>query len=163
MVSLAFAFLPGNGDVRQHKDAHVLLDTSGDIDADGLGNGEGAVPVEGGPPPERVVIEKTKFRKWCVAMLRSKIGYQKRSEANRLMVDKVIRDLLAEHHVRPTQWHSHIPVISAMYFIPSDAELEARSLLGSDEAWRRESAAKESLVSGGWWRQRMRKPLGYNA
>lgn len=143
-----------------HPNADELLETSSESPMfDGL------EPLEADPnqvDPTRKVVGGTRFRKWMVAMLRAKVGYHKRSEANRLMVDKVVRDLLAEHRVRPTQWHLHMPVITAMYFIPSDAEIEARSLLGAGEAHRRDYIHTRGDVGftnnwSWWWKQ----PLGY--
>lgn len=132
-----------------HPHAKALLDTSEDIEDDGCGTTEELGEDNQPTLLERNVVRPTKFRKWVVALLRAEHGNVKRSEANRLMISKTIRDILGEHKVRRTQWHKHIPVIEAMYFIPCNAQLEARELLGSPEALARDMMMASSVRS--WW------------
>lgn len=93
---------------------------------------------------ERCVERPTAFRRWAVAMVKAEVGTVRKTEANRLMVSKIIRDILSEHGVRKSHWHLHLPVIEALYFVPDNAQLEARSLMGSPEVKRR-----EALMRGG--------------
>lgn len=131
--------------LKEHPLAGELLATN-DVDED-IGLDVGPDP---GPAPavqEFNVGRPTKFRKHVVRLIRARVGSLKRSEANRMMLEKVARDVMAECKVRPTQWHSHIPIIIAMFFIPSDAELEAQTLMGSSEARVRDTQLTDGSIA----------------
>jgi len=146
----------------EHQGAESLLSTSEEVDDNGC-NDISEIAEDTGETTvvERVVARPTKFRKWVVALVRAEHGTVRRTEANRLMISKTIRDLLAQHDVRRSQWHKHVPVIEAMYFIPCDAQMEARQLLGSSEA-----LLRDELVNGGirwwWWFWGLNRPLEYS-
>jgi len=129
----------------EHSESADLLSGSQENTDDGLELGGGVA----------VVIRPTKFRRYVVSLLKAQHGILSRSEANRLMIDKSCRDIMRDLGVRPTQICLHAPIVTAMAFIPTNAELEAVALLGSNEALLRDDLATcgEVLAAKGPFRR----------
>jgi hypothetical protein len=69
------------------------------------------------------------------------------------MVAKVVREVLETARLRPTHFHKHVPIITAMVFIPSEADIEAEQLLTGDVAWEqadRLAGVTRNQVYAGW-------------
>lgn len=108
---------------------------------------EGVQDVEGAA--HKIVVKPTAFRKWVVANIRADEGTPAMTEANRLVIGDIVRKFLKNHRVRPSHIAMHAPIIVAMLFIKSDADLEAQSLLSSKEARRRHKEHSQTL----WWQR----------
>lgn len=94
----------------------------------------------------RDVTRPTHFRRWARAMVRAKCGTPAPTVANKLMVEKIVREVLTDHGVRPTQFELHVPVIVAMVFLASDTDIESTLLLSSGEAKMRMAAFKSTTL-----------------
>lgn len=124
--------------VRNYPFASQLMDPDETYDDDGLiPLPDDAAPVPPGvePPANRVVQagRETKFQRWAAAQVKGKTGLPSMTKANRLMVQKVVRDVLAAKGLRPSQYHIHVPAITALVFVPSKWDLVEHRILASDE------------------------------
>lgn len=63
------------------------------------------------------------------AIARSRVGYLSDSPANRLVADKVVRQVLEEANVRYADRHRIAPFVAASLFVPLRSEVEAQDLL----------------------------------
>lgn len=66
-----------------------------------------------------------------IAECKVKFGVPTRNEANVLAVRRYVASLMTSHGVRPSHMAVHIPMIVAMVFVPSEAELESLALMNS--------------------------------
>lgn len=112
-----------------------------------IGNAPAPALPPGAPRPT-VVVHATRFRRWAAASIRADTVLPTRSRANKLMVETVVKRFLEEHGVRKTHISQHLPVIVAMLFIPSKADVESRLLLGSSVALN-----QDALMRGSTWLQ----------
>lgn len=111
----------------------------------------GSAPVPAlspGAPQPTVVGNATAFRRWAAASIRADTVLPSRTRANKLMVETCVKRFLEEHGVRKTHISQHLPVIVAMLFIPSKADVESRLLLGSSVAHH-----QDALMRGSTWLQ----------
>lgn len=65
----------------------------------------------------------SRFQAKMVRIAKGEFGLLERSEANRLMVRKFVRDYMREHGVRPTHIGMHVDLVVAMFFIPSHIDI----------------------------------------
>lgn len=77
---------------------------------------------------------KGRFQGKVVAIAKAEFGYLQRTEANRLMVRKFMRDFMRDRGMRPTHIAHHLDVSVACFFIPSDQDLLAHQVGASREA-----------------------------
>lgn len=78
--------------------------------------------------------------KRAASHVRAKIGSPVYSKANELVVSRLARDFLAEQGVRATHIAAIAPLATALVFIRTNAEIEAREIMGSAEAVQRREA-----------------------
>jgi len=132
-------------------------------DDEGLEDAEPLL-VDGVPQADRVeqrgVIRHTAFRRWACAQVKAVVGLPSWTVANELMVQKVVRDVLAEAGVRKSHWCHHMSMITAMVFIPNDADIEATRYLCSAE-----NRERVEMQKGTHYRQRLAgcNPLKFTA
>jgi hypothetical protein len=60
-----------------------------------------------------------------IALAKAEFGLLKRTEANRLMVRKFLRDQMRDRKMRPTHIAAHLDISVSCFFIPSKADLIA--------------------------------------
>lgn len=65
------------------------------------------------------------FQSKLITLAKSEFGLLKRTEANRLMVRKFMRDHMREHGVRPSHIAAHLDKSVAIFFIPTKMDIEA--------------------------------------
>lgn len=125
--------------VRNYPYATQLMDSDQPYDDDGLVPLVGDIsPVPSGEDPPQIrdilpgIENATKFQRWCAAQVKGKTGLPSMTVANRLMVQKLIRDVLAAKGLRPQHYHVHIPAITAVVFTPSKWDCVERRILASD-------------------------------
>lgn len=56
------------------------------------------------------------------------------TQANELVLDRYIRDIMREHGLRPSHIACLKPIIVALAFVPSDGEIMARQVLATSQA-----------------------------
>lgn len=71
--------------------------------------------------------------RWIVALVRSKIGPQKRTEANRLVVQREMLSAMKDHGMRPSHINQVLPYAVRLFFVPSDDDLAALKLDDIDD------------------------------
>jgi len=83
---------------------------------------EGAEVVEAGVP----VAGRRRFASHVANVVRARIGgTPRRTEANRLMVQKMVRDYMKERCVRESHMPLHAPLACSLVFVPTKYEVEA--------------------------------------
>lgn len=90
-----------------------------------LRTGDGAIA------PIRAVERHTPFRRWVCRLVKAKTGTPRDTVANRLMVEKVVRDVMGELGVRPSHFHKHVPIIRSMVIVPGEGDIEDALYLAS--------------------------------
>jgi hypothetical protein len=88
---------------------------------------------------------KHQFRASLVACAKAEFGYTVRSEANRLMVRKFMRDRMREHGMRPAHIVAHVDFCVGCFFIPSDCDIEGKQTTST-----RIASVQERLYTGLW-------------
>lgn len=119
-----------------------------------LHTGDGAIAQT------RAVERATPFRRWVTRLVKAKTGTPRLTAANELMVEKVVRDTLIELGVRPSHFHMHVPIISAMVMVPGHGDIEKRLYLASAN-----TKNLLDLYHGRTWMQRIAlfSPIRYDA
>jgi hypothetical protein len=79
-------------------------------------------------------MSRGRFQAKVVSIAKAEFGYLNRTQANRLMVRKFMRDFMRERGMRPTHIAQHLDVSVACFFIPSDQDMIAHQLGASREA-----------------------------
>jgi hypothetical protein len=79
-------------------------------------------------------MSRGRFQAKVVSIAKAEFGYLNRTQANRLMVRKFMRDFMRERGMRPTHIAQHLDVSVACFFIPSDQDMIAYQLGASREA-----------------------------
>jgi len=92
------------------------------------------------------------FASHVANVVRARIGgTPKRTEANRLMVQKMVRDYMKERNVRESHMPRHAPLACALVFVPTKFEVEAKKFEGTLAVRRRdEDAGLWGHVAGLW-------------
>lgn len=90
---------------------------------------------------------RTVFQAKLVRIAKAEFGPLRRTEANRLMVRKYLRDTMREHGLRPSHISKHLDVVVRMVFIPSRAEIDAHRIGASFEAHMREREVTSDWTS----------------
>lgn len=85
-----------------------------------------------------VGMKRGKFQAKLIQIAKAEFGLLRRTEANRLMVRKFLRDHMREHGMRPTHIAQHLDVSTACFFIPSEQDMIAHQLGASREALSRD-------------------------
>lgn len=83
---------------------------------------KGDVPVP--TSPEGV----TRYAAYCGKLAKAEFGLLRRTEANRLMVQKFLRDEMRSHNVRNAHIAQILPIAVEVSFVPNSAEVMARQL-----------------------------------
>lgn len=94
---------------------------------------------------------KTRFRAKVVLSAKAEFGYIPRSEANRLMVRKHIRDLMRSHGMRDSHIARNADICVSLFFIPSAADIDAHKIKASYEAITRTASASDAWQSAYLW------------
>lgn len=76
-------------------------------------------------------VGRQRCAKMAAAYVRSKVGLMKRTEANRQVAGRLIRDHLQERGVRPTHIMAIAPIAEVLCFVPTEADITAAQLLAS--------------------------------
>jgi hypothetical protein len=79
------------------------------------------------------------FQAKVIKVAKAEFGYLKRSEANRLMVRKYMRDLMRDRGMRPSHIAHHVDICVAIFFIPSRVDMEAHQIGAARDAHERNS------------------------
>lgn len=90
-------------------------------------------------------MKRGKFQAKLVAIAKAEFGLLARTQANRLMVRKFLRDHMRERGMRPTHIAQHLDVSVACFFIPSEQDMIAHQLGAS-----REALTRESVINTAW-------------
>lgn len=86
-----------------------------------------------------------RFQAKVVLAAKAEFGLLQRSNANRLMVRKFMRDLMRDHKMRPSHIHENIEICVALFFIPSKYDISAYKVGASLEAITRDNDVHT------WW------------
>lgn len=76
-----------------------------------------------------------------IAEVRAEFPPLKMTAANKMMVDRFVRDRMREHHVRPSHIVQIKPIVVAMAFIASEGDVTAARLMGTKVVVERQEAA----------------------
>jgi len=68
-------------------------------------------------------LPRGKSQARMIALAKSEFGYLKRTEANRLMVRKFLRDTMRERLMRPSHIAQNVDICVACFFIPSKVDV----------------------------------------
>jgi len=101
----------------------------------------------------RPMGEKCRIVRLAAAHAKAKVGLPKMTDANLQVVGRVIRDFLKEKKVRDSHINVITPLATALTFIPSRSDIEAREVLASGAALKMMddySAAYYSYASFEW-------------
>lgn len=79
-------------------------------------------------------MPRGRFQGKVVSIAKAEFGYLQRTEANRLMVRKFMRDFMRERGMRPTHVAQHLDVSVACFFIPSDQDMLAHQVGATRDA-----------------------------
>jgi hypothetical protein len=74
------------------------------------------------------ITSRGRFQAKLITLAKSEFGLIPRSEANRLMVRKFLRDQMRERGMRPTHIAAHVDVSVSCFFIPSKNDLVAHQV-----------------------------------
>jgi len=94
-----------------------------------------------------------RFQAKLVKLAKSEFGLLKRTEANRLMVRKFLRDHMQDHGMRPTHIAEYLDVSVAIFFIPCRQDLIAHQV-GSSMA----AQSMNEMIQTQW--ESIYRPLG---
>jgi hypothetical protein len=94
-----------------------------------------------------------RFQAKVVLAAKAEFGLLQRSNANRLMVRKFMRDLMRDHKMRPSHIHENIEICVAMFFIPTKHDINAYKVGATLEAITRDNDVHT------WW-ESFYGPLG---
>jgi hypothetical protein len=92
-----------------------------------------------------VGMKRGKFQARLINVAKVEFGLLQRTESNRLMVRKFLRDYMREHGMRPTHIVQHLDVSTACFFIPSGQDILAHQLGAS-----REAITREGMINTIW-------------
>lgn len=90
-------------------------------------------------------MPRGRFQGKVVAIAKAEFGHLQRTEANRLMVRKFMRDFMRERGMRPTHIAQHLDVSVACFFIPSDQDILAHQVGAT-----REAHTRDGLINTLW-------------
>jgi hypothetical protein len=79
-------------------------------------------------------MKRGRFQARLVCVAKAEFGLLPRSQANKLMVRKFLRDYMRERGMRPTHIVQHLDVSVALVFIPSEQDVIAHQLGASKAA-----------------------------
>lgn len=131
----------------------------GDVDAwDVEGDAWDEVPLPSSP------ARRYRYSAYCARLAKAEFGLLKRTEANRLMVQKFIRDEMRSHNVRPTHVSFLLPIAVEATFLPTQSDLLAAQLRSTTDWVDRDKQlvgwgdipTSHSLVFGGLWGWKIR-------
>jgi len=73
---------------------------------------------------------RRRFASKVAHVIKGRLGYlPTRTEANRMMVGKMVRDYMREVHVREDHVSRHLPLATALVFVPTPHEIDANAML----------------------------------
>jgi len=81
--------------------------------------------------PEGTTEEKctaAKCERMAIEHVKSKIGFIRETEANRLVVGRLVRDYMNAMGMRPSHICRHAPMAVELYFVPTDVEIAAAEI-----------------------------------
>lgn len=90
---------------------------------------------------------KTRFRSKVVLCAKAEFGLINRTEANRMMVRKFLRDKMRSHGLRPSHIAAHVDICVALFFIPSRSDIYAAKVNASYEAVTRDECVGNAWIS----------------
>jgi len=90
-------------------------------------------------------MKRGRFQAKLVAIAKAEFGLLGRTQANRLMVRKFLRDHMRERGMRPTHIAQHLDVSVACFFIPSEQDMIAHQLGAS-----REALTRDAMINTAW-------------
>lgn len=90
-------------------------------------------------------MKRKNFLARLVRLAKSEFGLIPRTQANKLMVRKFLRDHMREKKMRPSHIVQHLDVSVACFFIPSEQEIIAHQLGAAREAHNR-----DGLINSLW-------------
>lgn len=109
-----------------------------EVGTDGGNASEGGSSAAQKPTTREPVLsnpgERSRMVRAASAAARVKVGFPNATEANRLVVGRLVRDYMVERGVRPTHIQCLAPLATALCFIPTQADVEARQMLASSYA-----------------------------
>ena len=82
---------------------------------------EGRVPAK----------QRNRFAAFVARQAKAEFGLPKRTEANRLVVQKFCRDFMREHGVRATHISHLLPIAVELTFVPTESDVFAAKLRGT--------------------------------
>jgi hypothetical protein len=88
-----------------------------------------------------------RFQAKVIVAAKAEFGLLRRTEANRLMVRKYMRDRMRDHGMRPSHVNQHLDVSVAIFFVPSKHDLMAHQLGASRVVAERDNALHTSWTS----------------
>nr|QDH91117.1 MAG: hypothetical protein H4Rhizo441558_000001 [Riboviria sp.] len=94
-----------------------------------------------------------RFQAKLIKLAKSEFGLLKRTEANRLMVRKFLRDHMKDHGMRPSHIAEHLDVSVAIFFIPCRQDVRAHQVGASNVA-----LTMEELILTHW--ETVFRPIG---
>lgn len=106
-------------------------------------------------PKVRSDADRSRISRLASAAAKVKFGLPKCTEANMLVVGKFIRDWLDERGVRPSHIEHIAPIATALVFVPTRADVEARAILASRpvvQAFEAYNATYWSESQPLWWK-----------
>jgi len=78
-----------------------------------------------------------RFQAWLIGEAKIEFGMLQRSESNRLMVRKYLKDLMINKGMRPSHIHANLDMSVAIFFIPSKIDIAVNSVGATLDAQRR--------------------------
>lgn len=99
------------------------------------------------------ISTRGRFQAKLVKLAKSEFGLLKRTEANRLMVRKFLRDHMRDHGMRPSHIAEHLDVGVACFFIPCRQDVIAHQVGSSNKA-----QVMEQMIQTQW--ESVFRPLG---
>lgn len=85
-----------------------------------------------------------------VAEIKNKLGLTKPTEANKLVVRRMARNIMEKHGVRPTHIRQSIEKVVAGVFVPDQYDIEASAMLSSNAVANLRSQVDDSGPKNGW-------------
>lgn len=86
----------------------------------------------------------TKFRLEAILEIKAKLGTMTDCRANRMVVQSEVLKYCALKKVRPSHSIQHVPIIVALFFIPTEAEIIAYKI---DMSTRRRELLRDAGIS----------------
>lgn len=115
----------------------------------------GRLPVIGGgnpgsqlSPSSRTLARRLRqpYIQLVAMEIKASRGLLKKSEANDLMLTRMITDKMTEHGVRPTHIARSVPLCLVLIYTPLNEDIEARQFEKSDAVQR-----QHNLYNAPWW------------